>query len=208
MVDVLVIGGGNAALCAALMAREAGAVGAAARSRAARMARRQFAAHAQPALHARRAAGRAGRRLSGRGVLAGPAQGHGRPHRRKARAARDPRVVDAAATGCAGTACTSSRRCPARCTSRAPTRSSWAAARRSSTPTTAAPSGWASQVRYDAPVDALELATAASSPRASATERIEARACVLAAGGFESNREWLREAWGQNDAANGRPTTS
>ena len=29
-------------------------------------------------------------------------------------------------------------------------------------------------------------------------ERIEARACVLAAGGFESNREWLREAWGQN----------
>lgn len=30
-------------------------------------------------------------------------------------------------------------------------------------------------------------------------ERIEARACVLAAGGFESNREWLREAWGQNE---------
>jgi tricarballylate dehydrogenase len=28
------------------------------------------------------------------------------------------------------------------------------------------------------------------------TERVEARACVLAAGGFESNREWLREAWG------------
>ena len=24
-------------------------------------------------------------------------------------------------------------------------------------------------------------------------------ACVLAAGGFESNREWLREAWGQNE---------
>ena len=24
--------------------------------------------------------------------------------------------------------------------------------------------------------------------------------CVLAAGGFESNREWLREAWGRNDA--------
>jgi len=32
-----------------------------------------------------------------------------------------------------------------------------------------------------------------------AAERIEARACVLAAGGFESNREWLREAWGQNE---------
>ena len=30
-------------------------------------------------------------------------------------------------------------------------------------------------------------------------ERIEARACVLAAGGFESNRAWLREAWGQNE---------
>ncbi len=30
-------------------------------------------------------------------------------------------------------------------------------------------------------------------------ERIQARTCVLAAGGFESNREWLREAWGQNE---------
>jgi len=30
-------------------------------------------------------------------------------------------------------------------------------------------------------------------------ERIEARSCVLAAGGFESNREWLRQAWGQNE---------
>jgi len=30
-------------------------------------------------------------------------------------------------------------------------------------------------------------------------EKIKARACVLAAGGFESNREWLREAWGQNE---------
>jgi tricarballylate dehydrogenase len=29
-------------------------------------------------------------------------------------------------------------------------------------------------------------------------QRLEARTCVLAAGGFESNREWLREAWGQN----------
>ncbi|MEQ1515978.1 MAG: FAD-dependent tricarballylate dehydrogenase TcuA, partial [Usitatibacteraceae bacterium] len=26
------------------------------------------------------------------------------------------------------------------------------------------------------------------------------KSCVLAAGGFESNREWLREAWGQNEA--------
>jgi tricarballylate dehydrogenase len=30
-------------------------------------------------------------------------------------------------------------------------------------------------------------------------ERIEARACVVASGGFESNREWLREAWGVNE---------
>lgn len=29
--------------------------------------------------------------------------------------------------------------------------------------------------------------------------RFEAASCVLAAGGFESNREWLREAWGQNE---------
>lgn len=30
--------------------------------------------------------------------------------------------------------------------------------------------------------------------------RYEGKSCVLAAGGFESNREWLREAWGQNEA--------
>ncbi len=30
-------------------------------------------------------------------------------------------------------------------------------------------------------------------------ERIAAKTCVLAAGGFESNREWLRQAWGQDD---------
>ncbi len=28
--------------------------------------------------------------------------------------------------------------------------------------------------------------------------RLEARACVLAAGGFESNLDWLRQAWGRN----------
>ena len=33
-----------------------------------------------------------------------------------------------------------------------------------------------------------------------AAKRIEARSCVLAAGGFESNREWVREACGQNEA--------
>jgi tricarballylate dehydrogenase len=60
------------------------------------------------------------------------------------------------------------------------------------------------RVRYDAPVDAIELqdgrfvAAHVGSPQGS--ERIAARACVLAAGGFESNREWLREAWGRNAA--------
>ena len=54
-------------------------------------------------------------------------------------------------------------------------------------------------VRYQAPVDGIEL----DGPRFIAAriggERIEARACVLAAGGFESNREWLNEAWGTNE---------
>jgi tricarballylate dehydrogenase len=63
------------------------------------------------------------------------------------------------------------------------------------------------QIRYDAPVDRLELedgrfvAAYASIQQADGhirPERIEARACVLAAGGFESNIPWLREAWGQN----------
>ena len=31
------------------------------------------------------------------------------------------------------------------------------------------------------------------------TQRIEAKACVAASGGFESNRAWLREAWGRNE---------
>ena len=54
-------------------------------------------------------------------------------------------------------------------------------------------------VRYETPVDGIEL----DGPRFIAArvggERIEARACVLAAGGFESNREWLSEAWGTNE---------
>lgn len=49
MVDVLVIGGGNAALCAALTAREAGS---AAGGCPAGMARRKFSAHTKPALYA------------------------------------------------------------------------------------------------------------------------------------------------------------
>ncbi|WP_374408663.1 FAD-dependent tricarballylate dehydrogenase TcuA [Hydrogenophaga sp.] len=54
------------------------------------------------------------------------------------------------------------------------------------------------QVRYEAPVDRIELKDGRFVAAWVGQERIEAGACVLAAGGFESNREWLREAWGQN----------
>lgn len=53
------------------------------------------------------------------------------------------------------------------------------------------------KIRYDAPVDAIELDDNRFVAARVGGERIEARSCVLAAGGFESNREWLREAWGQ-----------
>ncbi len=54
------------------------------------------------------------------------------------------------------------------------------------------------QLRYDAPVDRIEIEGGRFVAAHCQGERIEARACVLAAGGFESNRDWLREAWGQN----------
>lgn len=60
------------------------------------------------------------------------------------------------------------------------------------------------RIRYDAPVRHLELhdgrfVAAHLQPGGTGPgERIEARACVLAAGGFESNLGWLREAWGQD----------
>ena len=53
-------------------------------------------------------------------------------------------------------------------------------------------------VRYDTPVDTLELQDDHFVAALSGGQRFEARACVLAAGGFESNRPWLREAYGQN----------
>lgn len=55
------------------------------------------------------------------------------------------------------------------------------------------------QVRYDSPVERLELSEGRFIAAFVRGERIQARACVLAAGGFESNREWLREAWGCNE---------
>ena len=55
------------------------------------------------------------------------------------------------------------------------------------------------QIRYDAPVDSLEFDGGRFVAAHIGNERIAARSCVLAAGGFESNREWLRQAWGQNE---------
>lgn len=64
------------------------------------------------------------------------------------------------------------------------------------------------QIDYNAEVDELELNEGRfvaawvkhKQPDGQVRrERIEARSCVLAAGGFESNREWLRQAWGQNE---------
>jgi tricarballylate dehydrogenase len=55
------------------------------------------------------------------------------------------------------------------------------------------------QIRYEAPVDRLDIQNGRFQAAYVKGERIEARACVLAAGGFESNRDWLREAWGQNE---------
>jgi tricarballylate dehydrogenase len=55
------------------------------------------------------------------------------------------------------------------------------------------------QIRYEAPVERLELDQGRFVAAYIGDERITAKTCVLAAGGFESNREWLREAWGQNE---------
>ena len=54
-------------------------------------------------------------------------------------------------------------------------------------------------VRYDSPVDRLALRDGRFEAAFVGGERIEARACVLAAGGFESDLDWLREAWGRNE---------
>ena len=64
------------------------------------------------------------------------------------------------------------------------------------------------QVRYQCTAERIDMDgnrfvaahVAVTQPNGQVThERITARSCVLAAGGFESNREWLREAWGQNE---------
>ena len=55
------------------------------------------------------------------------------------------------------------------------------------------------QVRYNAPVDAIELQDGRFVAARIGGERVAAKSCVLACGGFESNLQWMREAWGQNE---------
>lgn len=56
------------------------------------------------------------------------------------------------------------------------------------------------QVRYASPVARLELdGSNFVSAITEGGERISAKTCVLACGGFESNIAWQREAWGQNE---------
>jgi len=57
------------------------------------------------------------------------------------------------------------------------------------------------EVRYDTTVEKVELDADKRFVAAitSTGQRIEARACVMACGGFESNIPWQREAWGQNE---------
>ncbi len=55
------------------------------------------------------------------------------------------------------------------------------------------------EIRYESPVARLELKEGRFVAAHVGAERIMARACVVACGGFESNREWMREAWGQNE---------
>ncbi len=55
------------------------------------------------------------------------------------------------------------------------------------------------QIRYDAPVSRVELDSGRFVAAFVGNERIEARSCVVASGGFESNLEWMRDAWGRNE---------
>jgi tricarballylate dehydrogenase len=56
------------------------------------------------------------------------------------------------------------------------------------------------RIRYDAPVCRIELqGNRFVAAHLENGERIAARTCVAASGGFESNRTWLREAWGRNE---------
>ncbi|WP_088283625.1 FAD-dependent tricarballylate dehydrogenase TcuA [Ideonella sp. A 288] len=56
------------------------------------------------------------------------------------------------------------------------------------------------QVRYDTPVARIELeGNRFVAAVTTSGERLAAGSAVVASGGFESNRDWLREAWGRNE---------
>lgn len=55
------------------------------------------------------------------------------------------------------------------------------------------------QIHYETAIDRIELDGTRFVAAWSGQQRFTANACVLAAGGFESNRDWLRDAWGQNE---------
>ncbi|MDB5804262.1 MAG: TcuA: flavoprotein used to oxidize tricarballylate to cis-aconitate [Betaproteobacteria bacterium] len=55
------------------------------------------------------------------------------------------------------------------------------------------------KVRYNAPVDTIEVENGRFVAVRVGNERIAAKACVVASGGFESDIAWQREAWGQNE---------
>lgn len=55
------------------------------------------------------------------------------------------------------------------------------------------------EVRYGTPVTGLDIRDGVFRAALAGEGRIEAKACVVASGGFESNLEWLREAWGRNE---------
>ena len=54
-------------------------------------------------------------------------------------------------------------------------------------------------ILYDSPVDDLEIKDGKFIAAKVGDKRYAGNACVLGCGGFESDREWLREAWGQNE---------
>jgi len=55
------------------------------------------------------------------------------------------------------------------------------------------------EIRYETPVDGIEFEAERFVAVRSGDQWFAGKSCVLAAGGFESNREWLRQAWGQNE---------
>ena len=54
-------------------------------------------------------------------------------------------------------------------------------------------------ILYDSPVDDLEIKGGKFIAAKVGDKRYAGNACVLGCGGFESDRKWLREAWGQNE---------